>query len=226
MAPSDRKRKAVAPQKIIRYKTFLMRTIARLFGKSLFAPLQSHMSCVMLCIEKLTEIISINPAPQKLVDELCQHKQDANMTKNDLQNNFSKIDKSRLLEILALQDSIADLTQQIGVTLSLRPLSKPLLPALAEFYLKNVDTFICTQHLIHDIDSLIENDKAHAIIEQTARKEQESRHLERILKQKICSITQEWSPSEFYIWMHLIDQIGHISVLSEKLASRVRMVLD
>ncbi len=215
-----------------------MRTIARLFGKSPFAPLQTHMSRVTLCIEKLTEIISINPAPQKLVDELCKLEHEADITKNDIRNNLSKsvflpIDKSQFLEILSLQDSIADQAEQIGITLTLRPLSKVFLPALAEFYMKNVDTFISAQHIIREVDQLIESsfggieaEKVKAMVEQTARKEQESQNQERALRQKICSSTQEWSPPEFYLWMELIDQIGNISTLSEKLANRIRMVLE
>ena len=215
-----------------------MRTIARLFGKSPFAPLQTHMSRVTLCIEKLTEIIPTNPAPKKLVDELCKLEHEADITKNDIRNNLSKsiflpIDKSQFLEILSLQDKIADQAEQIGITLTLRPLSKTFLPALAEFYLKNVETFISAQHIIHEVDQLIESsfggieaEKVKIMVEHTARKEQESHNLQHTLRQKICSSTQEWSPPEFYLWMQLIDQIGNISALSEKLANRIRMVLE
>ena len=215
-----------------------MRTIARLFGKSPFAPLQTHMNRVTLCIEKLTEIISINPAPQKLVDELCKLEHEADITKNDIRNHLPKsvflpIDKSQFLEILSLQDSIADQAEQIGITLTLRPLSQAFLPILVEFYLKNVETFISTQRIIREVDQLIESsfggieaEKVKAMVEETARKEQGSQNLERSLRHKICSSAQEWSPPEFYLWMQLIDQISNISALSEKLANRIRMVLE
>ena len=215
-----------------------MRTIARLFGKSPFAPLQIHMNRVMSCIEKLTEIIPINPAPQKLVDELCKLEHEADITKNDIRNNLSKsvflpIDKSQFLEILSLQDSIADQAEQIGITLTFRPLSQTFFPSLMEFYLKNTETFISAEHIIREVDQLIESsfggieaEKVKTMVEQTARREQESQNLEHALRRKICSSTQEWSPPEFYLWMQLIDQIGNISVLSEKLANRIRMLLE
>jgi uncharacterized protein Yka (UPF0111/DUF47 family) len=64
------------------------------------------------------------------------------------------------------------------------------------------------------------------MVEQTARKEQDAQNLQRLLREKICSSSQEWSPPEFYVWIQLIDQIGNISALSEKLANRIRMVLE
>jgi predicted phosphate transport protein (TIGR00153 family) len=119
-----------------------MRTIARLFGKSPFAPLQTHMNRVTLCMEKLTDIISSKSPPQKLVDELCKLEHEADITKNDIRNHLPKsifmpIDRAQFLEILSLQDSIADQAEEIGLTLLLRPLSPTFFPSLAEFYEKN-----------------------------------------------------------------------------------------
>ncbi len=213
-----------------------MRTIARLFGKSPFAPLQTHMNKVTHCLEKLTQIIA-SPS-QKLVDELCRLEHEADITKNDIRNHlpnsvFMPIDRSQFLEILSLQDKIADQAEEIGITFTLKPLSSTFLPFLAEFYQKNLETFISVEKIIREIDQLIESsfggieaEKVKTMVEQTARKEGESQILERALRQKICSSADNWSPPEFYIWMKLIDQIGNLSVLSEKLANRVRMVLE
>lgn len=213
-----------------------MRTIARLFGKSPFAPLQTHMSKVTSCMQKLTEIIA-SPS-QKLVDELCKLEHEADITKNDIRNHLPKsifmpIDRSRFLEILSLQDKIADQAEEIGITFTLKPLKETFLPVLAEFYQKNLETFISAEQIIREIDQLIESsfggieaEKVKTMVVQTARKEEEAQILERALRQKICSTGDDWSPPEFYIWMKLIDQIGNISALSEKLANRVRMVLE
>lgn len=196
------------------------------------------MSRVTLCIEKLTEIIPINPAPQKLVDQLCKLEHEADITKNDIRNTLPKsvfmpIDRSQFLEILSLQDSIADQAEEIGITLTLRPLSPDLLTALVALYQKNVDTFISAQHIIREVDQLIESsfggieaEKVKTMVEETARKEHAAKKEAHALRQKICTNAQEWSPPEFYIWMQLIDQIDNISHLSEKLANRIRMVLE
>lgn len=215
-----------------------MRTIARLFGKSPFAPLQTHMSRVTLCMEKLTQIISSTTPQQKLVDELCRLEHEADITKNDIRNHLPKsvflpIDRSQFLEILSLQDSIADQAEEIGITLLLRPLSPTFFPSLAEFYEKNLETFISAEKIIREIEQLIEStfggieaEKVKTMVEQTARKEQEAKNLERALRQSICKEATAWPAPEFYVWMQLIDQIGNISVLSEKLANRIRMVLE
>src|SRR3990167_1580405 len=158
-----------------------MRTIARLFGKSPFAPLQTHMNKVTHCLEKLTQIIA-SPS-QKLVDELCRLEHEADITKNDIRNHlpnsvFMPIDRSQFLEILSLQDKIADQAEEIGITFTLKPLSSTFLPFLAEFYQKNLETFISVEKIIREIDQLIESsfggieaEKVKTMVEQTARKE-------------------------------------------------------
>src|ERR1700733_10600633 len=110
-----------------------MLTIARLFGKSPFSPLQTHMNKVASCVERLASIFEIlhkkdREKIQKLVDELCKLEHEADITKNDIRNHLPKsiflpIDRGHFLEILALQDSIADKTEDIGILLTLRPLA-------------------------------------------------------------------------------------------------------
>src|SRR5438132_7859447 len=110
-----------------------MLTIARLFGKSPFAPLQTHMNKVAHCIEKLTNVLEVLPQMEKekieeLVTELCTLEHEADLTKNDIRNHLPKslflpIDRGHFLEILSIQDSIADKTEDIGILLTLRPLA-------------------------------------------------------------------------------------------------------
>ena len=87
-----------------------MISIARLFGKSPFAPLQTHMKKVTLCIEKLTSMIDALPKSdmdkiEKLSKELSVLEHEADITKNDIRNHLPKslflpIDRSHFLDIL------------------------------------------------------------------------------------------------------------------------------
>ena len=68
-------------------------TIARLFGKSPFAPLQSHMNKVALCIEKLSKVfesLEQKDKIQRLVADLSQLEHEADLTKNDIRNHLPK----------------------------------------------------------------------------------------------------------------------------------------
>src|SRR3989338_1751981 len=109
-----------------------MLTIARLFGKSPFAPFQSHMKKVSLCIKKLTDIFEAIGKGERehltsLVQELSTLEHEADLTKNDIRNHLPKslflpVDRGALLEILALQDQLADQAEAIAHIAGMRAL--------------------------------------------------------------------------------------------------------
>ncbi len=222
-----------------------MLTIARLFGKSPFAPLQTHMDKVASCVDKLDIIIKGLPTMslkeiENLVKELSKLEHEADLTKNDIRNHLPKslflpIDRSQFLEILALQDSIADKTEDVGLLLHLRPLDSldNLSEELQIFFQKNIEVFHSSRKIIQEIDELLESsfggieaEKVKAMVEYTAAKEHEADRMQRNLTKKLFSIPSAISAPAFYLWLKLIEEIGAIASLSEKLANRIRMTLE
>lgn len=222
-----------------------MLTIARLFGKSPFAPLQTHMNKVASCIEKLTKILenllkSEAEKIERLVGELSDLEHEADLTKNDIRNHLPKsiflpIDRSHFLEILSIQDTIADKAEDIGILLTLRPIElfKNFGPDLLLLYRKNVEVFWDAKQIIAEIDELLESsfggieaEKVKSMVEQTAFKEHEADRMQRTLMKQLFSQGEQLSPPSFYLWVRLIEEIGSLSQLSEKLANRIRMVLE
>ncbi|NGX26421.1 MAG: hypothetical protein K940chlam6_00342 [Chlamydiae bacterium] len=222
-----------------------MMTIARLFGKSPFAPLQSHMNKVACCVEKLTKIIDSlahqeTKKIQRLVEDLSQLEHEADLTKNDIRNHLPKslfmpIDRGHFLEILAIQDSIADMSEDIGITLSLRPLDNYewLQVELKELFFKSTDVFWDAKRIIEEIDELLESafggieaEKVKTMVEEAAYKEHQTQNLKRVLLKKLFTEGEKLSPPAFYHWYRLIEDIGALAQRSEKLANRIRMVLE
>ncbi|NGX59332.1 MAG: hypothetical protein KR126chlam3_00483 [Chlamydiae bacterium] len=222
-----------------------MLTIARLFGKSPFAPLQSHMNKVASCMEKLTKIIESladddTKKIQRLVEDLSQLEHEADLTKNDIRNHLPKsifmpIDRGHFLEILAIQDSIADTSEDVGITLTLRPLENYewLKDELLELYLKSAEVFWDTKRIIEEIDQLLESafggieaEKVKNMVEETAFKEHQTQKLKRVLLKKLFTKGANLSTPAFYHWLRLIEDIGTLAQTSEKLANRIRMVLE
>lgn len=222
-----------------------MLTIARLFGKSPFAPLQSHMNKVGNCMEKLTKIFEslTNHELEKierLVEELSQLEHEADLTKNDIRNHLPKslflpIDRGQFLEILAIQDSIADMAEDVGVTLALRPLAdlEAFQRQLVEFFIKSAEVFWFAKRIIEEIDELLESsfggleaEKVKKMVEETAVKEERAQKEKRVLLQKLYREGEKLSASAFYHWLRLIEDIAALAQRSEKLANRIRMVLE
>jgi predicted phosphate transport protein (TIGR00153 family) len=220
-----------------------MLTIARLFGKSPFAPLQTHMKRVTNCIEKLTAIIDILPKEdlekvEKLAKELSQLEHEADLTKKDIRNHlprnlFLPIDRSHFLDILSIQDNIADKAEEVGLLLSFKSLEmySELKPFLEDFYRKSSEVFWSAKKIIGEMDELLESsfgglgaEKVKDLVEQTAYQEHEARQAYRKAMKVLLSLPL--SAPAFYLWVRILEEIGLIAEHSERLANRIRMILE
>src|SRR3984957_18722234 len=144
-----------------------MLNIARLFGKSPFAPLQSHMKKVSICIERLSDIFNALSKTdmdkiEKLATDLSRMEHEADLTKNDIRNHLPKslflpIDRAHFLEILAVQDSLADKAEDVGILLTLRPLEdfRDFYADLIAFFRKCEIVFLDAKQIIEEIDELL-----------------------------------------------------------------------
>lgn len=222
-----------------------MLTIARLFGKSPFAPLQTHMNKVAGCVEKLKKMLELlstknSEKIEKLAEELSHLEHEADLTKNDIRNHLPKslflpIDHAQFLEILAIQDSIADKAEEIGILLTLRleELSKDFKIDIHGLFKVNSDVFWSAKQIIEEVDELLEAsfggleaEKVKSMVEVTAFKEHEAEKLKRVLMKQLFAEGDGLSSPAFYLWLKLIEEIGELSHLSERLANRIRMILE
>ncbi|MFQ6112890.1 MAG: TIGR00153 family protein [bacterium] len=222
-----------------------MRTIARLFGRSPFAPLQSHMNKVVNCVHKVGEFFEAvqegdQSAVEKLAKEVSELEHTADLTKNEIRNNLPKglflpVDKGNLLEILAIQDSIADKAEDIGHLLILQKLDMPaeLKDDFKAFLAKNIESFNVAQRIIQEIDELLESsfggieaEKVRKMVDEVAYKEHESDLLQQTLLKNLFSLGKKMPYSSFILWLRIIETIGAISDLSENLGDRVRATLE
>ena len=145
-----------------------MLTIAKLFGKSPFAPLQSHMEKVKECVFLLKDLFESLKKKDfetvsKIAKKISKKEHEADITKNDIRNHLPKsiflpIDKTTFLDILSMQDSFADKAEDIAVMVSLKELKYfEKFPLFEEFYLKNIEAFELAYFVIKEFDILIES---------------------------------------------------------------------
>ncbi len=222
-----------------------MQTLARLFGRSPFSPLQTHMTKVAACVH---EIIPLFEALEKkdyllvetLAEKISRLEHEADLTKNDIRNNlptglFLPIARENLLEILSLQDDIADLAEDIAMLLTLRDIQiEPVFAeAFREFLQKNLETFQEAHKIIQELGELLENsfggseaEKVKKMVDKVAYKEHESDLLQRKLLRKLFRECDTMPFPLFYIWLKVTQEIAGLSDVSESLANRVRMTLE
>lgn len=222
-----------------------MLTILNLFGKSPFAPLQKHMEKVAECVFKLPDFFkALEEGDKKSVNQIAEQiselEHQADLIKNEIRNHLPKtvflpMDRGNLLEILTLQDRIADQVEDIAVVLTLKPLH--LMDSFKqEFYLflkKNLDSFKGTYRIIQELHELLESsfggaeaERVRSMIDKVAFQEHEVDVLQRKLIRKLIDSEKELTFVTYDLWQRAFIAIASLSNISEKLAFCIRTTLD
>ena len=222
-----------------------MRTLAKLFAKSPFAPLQKHMQDVNECVKKVKEIFEAleendSKSVSRISIEISKLEAIADTTKNELRNHlpgglFMPVSKAALLEILSLQDDIADDCEDIGILLTLKDLTlKDIFKDdFKSFLNKNFETYELIKEIIDEFDNLLETsftgreaEKVRSMVSNVALKEHETDLTQRKLLRNIFSNEDQFTYAEFQLWLLILREIRTLSNTSEKLAHRIRNLLD
>lgn len=222
-----------------------MLTILNLFGRSPFAPLQSHMDSVAKCVHCLPDLFeALEKQDYTLLEQISEKisnlEHDADLIKNDIRNNLPKslflpVAREHLLEILSIQDSIADISEDIAVLTTLKPLE--LLPIFSQqfklFLLKNIETFDEANLIVKELHELVESSfggmeaaKVRSMVDEVAYREHEVDVLQRQLLKSLFKADDQLNYVTFHLWQRLFESIAAISNLSENLANRIRMTLE
>ena len=223
----------------------IMRSILNLFGRSPFISLQSHMDSVARCVNCLLPIFeALEQKDEKKVEEIAQEisrlEHDADLIKNDIRNHLPKnlilpIDQGNLLEMLAIQDRIADSVEDVAVLLTIKPLE--LLPIFKEEFKllvrKNIETFQEVYLIIKELPELVESSfggmeaqTVRAMVKKVGFYEHEADLIQRKLLKKIFQAEDQLNYMTFYQWQRLFSSVSSISNLAENLANRLRMTLN
>jgi uncharacterized protein len=222
-----------------------MLTIAKLFGKSPFAPLQTHMDKVACCVGELPALFKglleqDMFAIEKIGANISRLEHEADLTKNDIRNHLPKslflpVDRGALLEILSLQDAIADQAEEIALHAGMRKL--PILPDMqadfSSFCAKSVEAFWLARKVIKELEELIESSfggieaqKVKAMVEQIAFHEYEMVQIRNRLIKRLYQGEGDLPYPVFHLSLTLFEEIGRLASLSEKLGNHVRMLLE
>jgi predicted phosphate transport protein (TIGR00153 family) len=203
------------------------------------------MDKVAQCIGLLSELFEAlreknYEKAEQIAEQISIYEHQADILKNDIRNHLPKslflpLDRANLLEILSIQDHIADHAEDVAVLTTLKPLV--LLDGFKEefalFLTKNLEAFNEAQHIIHEMHDLLESSfggaEAHRVRSMTdnvAYKEHEVDLLQRKLLKALFQSEEELSCSTLTLWQRIFEALCAISNLSENLANRVRLTLE
>ncbi len=219
--------------------------IIQLFGRSPFAPLQSHMEKVtetIYCLPKLFQaLIDLDKTEcEKVANSISELEHSADLMKNDIRNHlsgstFMTIDRSVFLEMISLQDRLADSAEDVAVLVTLRPMQllQSFKDEYLEFLAKNIECFEAVREIIQEIHELVESsfggaeaEKVKAMWDRVVFLEHEADVMQIKLLKALYASEPELSYGLFFQWQKVFEATASIANLSEKLANCVRMTLD
>ena len=197
------------------------------------------------CVKKVKEIFEAleendSKSVSRISGEISKLEAIADTTKNELRNHlpgglFMPVSKAALLEILSLQDDIADDCEDIGILLTLKDLTlKDIFKEDFKIFLnKNLETYELIKEIIDEFDNLLETsftgreaEKVRSMVSNVALKEHETDLTQRKLLKNLFSNEDQFTHAEFQLWLLILREIRTLSNTSEKLAHRIRNLLD
>ncbi len=206
----------------------------------------AHMQIVSSSMEKLQEAIEctlngryhdIGP----IVSELSKIEFNADSLKLEIRNSITKaffpiIRKEDVLELVILQDMIANKALEAGNVLSYRELEvfETLKPLFIDYNKKCLDVFLDTKKVVLELTDLLEAsfggpefERVRNMVEITAHKEYESDLLrQRLMKELYAISAHDKNFTLFYQTNKFIETLGQIAHVCEGLALKILLTLD
>ena len=222
-----------------------MSTIGRLFGRSPFSQIQVHMDHVSQCVRKMKTAIDAMMAGRfeeldDLAYQVSKLEHHADEVKNDIRSQllrrfFMPIDRLDVLDILSLQDSLADTAEDVCKLMTLKKL--PFHEKTREYFNELVDqnmaAFEVVATMIGELDELIEAgfggaeaEKVRSLAHEVAVAEHQADLIQEKLLKNLYEHDLEMTIGQFHLWMRLTNVLSQISNNSEDLANMVLRTLS
>ncbi len=218
--------------------------LTSLFGRSPFKPMQTHIGVVARCAAQVPELFeALSAGDQKKVvaikDRIYELEQEADDIKNELRAHLPKslllpVDRRDLLEVLDMQDSIADTAQDIAGLLFERPMEVPenLKDPLLALTRRCVDACDQAAKIIGELDELVEtgfrgreSDRVSEMVAELNKIETDTDEMGTELVRQLFAQEDEMKPVSVMFWYELIQWIGDLADYAEKVGNRLRLLL-
>jgi predicted phosphate transport protein (TIGR00153 family) len=215
-----------------------------LFGKSPFPALQDHMRAVLECAREVIPLFDALVAQDLAAVQLVQQRISASEARADKIKNdirlampkslFMPVDRRDLLELLDLQDSIADTAEDIADLLLEREMKAPtfLQPGLLGLVKRCVETCEQAAQVMEEFDELLETgfrgreaSLVEAMLVELNAMENETDVMGAELSRTLFRNEAQMNPVDAIMWYRLVEWIGDLADFADKSGNRVRLLI-
>jgi len=219
-------------------------TFSKIFGQSPFAAMQEHMRAVVDCaheVQPLIEAVANGKQDQvvEIKNRIFEKEAEADRIKHQLRAHLPKslfmpVDRRDLLEVLLLQDTIANVAQDIAGLLVERQMTIPdfLREPLIALTARCVDTVDLSAKVIEELDELLaigfrgrEVDRVDEMLVELNRVEDETDELGIALARALFEHEDELKPVSVMMWYQIIEWVGDLADYAEKVGDHLRLLI-
>ena len=219
-------------------------TISSLFGTSPVRPLQTHMASVQECVDELIPFFkavlkedwSEAKAQQKKISKL---ERQADRLKRDLRLHLPKslfmpVSRRDLLEVLTMQDNIANKAKDIAGLITGRKMTFPdkMKEILLEFVQRCIDASKQAPQATTELDELVEtgfSGKEVNLVQEMIKKldeiESDTDKIQVKVRALLFKKEKDLPPVDVMFMYQVIDWIGDLGDLSQRVGSRLELML-
>lgn len=216
----------------------------QLLGKSPIRPLQEHMTVAVRCAELLEGFFDASmandwAAAESMYDRICESEAEADELKKQLRLHLPKsffmpVSRSDLLELLSVQDHIANCARDIAGLILGRKIIIPdtLSEKGREFLRASISTTQQALTAIDELDELLETGFSGSeitfvenLIEELAGLEHKTDLLEREIRSQLFNVEAQLPPVDVMFLYKIIENIGELADIAERVGGRLQLLL-
>ncbi|MEH6544360.1 MAG: TIGR00153 family protein [Porticoccaceae bacterium] len=218
--------------------------IHKLLGKSPIKPLQEHMTEVVKCAELLESFFDASFAndwghAEAVYDRICESENRADDLKKQLRLHLPKsffmpVSRTDLLELLSVQDHIANSARDVAGLMLGRKIMVPT--AISTLWMEFLKGAIATTQqalvAINELDELLETgfsgqeiNFVEKMIEELDQLEQITDHFERQIREQLFNLESELPPVDVMFLYKIIETIGDLADNAERVGGRLQLLL-
>lgn len=218
--------------------------ISSLFGQSPIKPLQNHMHAAHLCVTQLIpffEAVLENDWDRvgQLQKEISDLENKADELKRDLRIQLPNsllmpVSRRDLLEVLTMQDKIANKAKDIAGLITGRKMAFPaaVSDTLKQFVQRSIDASQQACKAIDEFDELVETGfrgKELEVVESMINKlddiEGDTDRIQIQIRAEIYQLEKELAPVDVIFMYKIIDWIGELADRAQRVGSRLELML-
>ena len=219
-------------------------TFSKIFWPSPLASIQTHMGVVLECAREVKPLIKalawddqagVNQAKERIFELESK----ADRLKNNLRAHLPKglmlpVNRGDILEVLHLQDSIANTAQDIAELLVERKMSIPpfMYDPLIALTSHCIETCEQASRVIGELDELLalgfrgrEVEKVNAMLVELNELEHETDDLGMALCKSLFEHEDELKPVSVIMWYRLIEWIGNLADYADKVGNHLLLMI-